>query len=341
VTVGAPPTNQPPAITTPASASSSPVTGTTTTLSVQASDDGGASNLTYTWAVLTAPARAVTAAFSVNGTSNAQSTTVTFHQAGAYTFQVTVTDSGGLTATSSVKVTVNQKLTRVVVTPATASVRDGTSQQFAATADDQFGQAMSTQPTWTWSMAGGAGKVSSGGLYTAPASGNGTASVRASGGGLNGTATIKFGTVPAAPSNLTGQVLSSGQVSLAWRDNSNNETGFLIERSTDGINWVQVATVGAGTQKYTDTSAAAGQTYSYCVCAYNTFGTSANTNVVKVTTPGGSSGAAAGTTTSPGSPGRRSAVDGLMRDAAFLNSLVSSGIIGLPGEHGRPVTGSV
>ncbi len=90
---------------------------------------------------------------------------------------------------------------------------------------------------------------------------------------------------------------------------------------------------------------AAGQTYYYCVCASNSFGTSANTNVVKVTTPGGGGAPAAGTTTSVESPGqaeaaRRSAVEGAMKDAAFLDSLVSSGLR-LPGEHGRAVTGSV
>src|SRR5262249_45745979 len=133
VTVGVQPTNPPPVITTPANASSSPVTGITTNLSVQASDNGGAANLTYTWSVSSAPAGAVSPAFSVNGTSSGQKTTVTFHHAGTYTFIVTVADAGGLTATSSVTVTVNQKLSSVVLTPSTANLLDGASQQFTAT----------------------------------------------------------------------------------------------------------------------------------------------------------------------------------------------------------------
>ena len=38
--------------------------------------------------------------FSDNGTNAAQNTTAAFSMAGNYTFQVTITDPGGLTATS-------------------------------------------------------------------------------------------------------------------------------------------------------------------------------------------------------------------------------------------------
>ena len=37
---------------------------------------------------------------------------------------------------------------------------------------------------------------------------------------------------PAAPTNLTAAAASSTAVNLAWQDNSNNETGFRIERKT-------------------------------------------------------------------------------------------------------------
>src|SRR5439155_118132 len=40
--------------------------------------------------------------------------------------------------------------------------------------------------------------------------------------------------VPAAPSNLAAKVEKNGQVTLSWKDNANNETGFQAERSTDG-----------------------------------------------------------------------------------------------------------
>src|SRR5205814_900242 len=65
-----------PAVASPASASPDPVAATTTTLSVLGADDGGESNLTYTWATIGTPPAAVT--FSANGTNAARDTTATF-----------------------------------------------------------------------------------------------------------------------------------------------------------------------------------------------------------------------------------------------------------------------
>ena len=90
---------------TAAAATPSPVTGTTTALSVLGADDGGESNLTYTWATTGTPPAAVN--FSVNGTNGAKNSTATFSKAGSYTFQVTITDAGGSFTTSTVGVTVN------------------------------------------------------------------------------------------------------------------------------------------------------------------------------------------------------------------------------------------
>ena len=134
--------------------------------------------------------------FSANGTNAAQNSTATFHEAGAYTFQVTLADPAGLTAASSVTVTVNQTLTSVTVTPGTASLADGASQQFSATAADQFGYAM--QPSFSWTLAGGSlGSINSNGMYTAPSSGTGTATVQATSGSMTGTATVTVNGPPA------------------------------------------------------------------------------------------------------------------------------------------------
>ena len=94
---------------TPAAATPSPVTGTSTALSVLGADDGGEANLTYTWVATGTPPAPVS--FSVNGTNGAKNTTATFTAAGNYSFQVTITDAGGLSTTSSVNVTVAQTLT--------------------------------------------------------------------------------------------------------------------------------------------------------------------------------------------------------------------------------------
>jgi len=101
-----PPTNQAPTVATAASATPTAVTaGGSSSLKVLGADNGGEANLTYTWAATGSPPGPVT--FSVNGTNAAKNTTVTLSTAGAYTLQATIRDQGGLTATSSVNVSVS------------------------------------------------------------------------------------------------------------------------------------------------------------------------------------------------------------------------------------------
>ena len=101
-------------------ASPSPVTGPRRMLTVLGADDNGEANLIYTWATTGTPPAAVT--FSANGTNAAKTSTATFTKAGSYSFQVTIKDQGNLTVTSAVTVTVNQTLTSIVVSPASATV---------------------------------------------------------------------------------------------------------------------------------------------------------------------------------------------------------------------------
>src|SRR5262249_31061143 len=142
-------------------------------------------NLTYTWSV-SGPA-AVT--YSANGSNAAKTTTATFQKAGTYTFTVTIKDAAGLSMTSSVVVTVTQTLTSISVTPATATVATGGTQQLGAAAVDRLGAAWANHPAITWSLASGAGTLSSTGLYTAPTT-TGTAVIQASSGTISGTATV-------------------------------------------------------------------------------------------------------------------------------------------------------
>src|SRR5437879_790449 len=51
--------------------------------------------------------------------------------------------------------------------------------------------------------------------------------------------------VPEAPGNLKASAMSAFQVRLTWADNSRNEDGFKIERSTDATNFTQIAQVPA------------------------------------------------------------------------------------------------
>jgi len=181
--------NQAPTVAQPASATPNPVTATTTSLAVLGADDGGEANLAYTWQVTAAPTGA-SPIFRANGTNAAKNTVVTFNRAGAYTFRVTIADTGGLTATSTVSVTVNPVLSSIIVTPLLVTLEFRARQQFSAEALDQFAQAMALQPSFKWSKLRGRGLINKTGLYTAPASGRGTAAIQAKADGKVGKATI-------------------------------------------------------------------------------------------------------------------------------------------------------
>ena len=181
--------NTSPTIATAASANPNPVTGVSTNLTVLGADDGGEANLTYTW---TSSAKAPDiVSFSTNGTNAAKNTVATFVAAGSYTLTVTITDSSGLSTTSSVNVVVSQTLTSIAVTPGPVSVFNDDMQQFSAAGLDQFGNPMATQPSFAWSLdSGSVGNVDETGIYTSPSSTIGAASVRATSGAISGAASV-------------------------------------------------------------------------------------------------------------------------------------------------------
>jgi alpha-tubulin suppressor-like RCC1 family protein len=75
-----------------------------------------------------------------------------------------------------------------------------------------------------------------------------------------------------APSNLNAIVISSSQINLSWSANSNNEDGFEIERSTDGVNYALISTLNANTTSYSDNGLIFGKSHYYRVRAFNTIG---------------------------------------------------------------------
>ena len=204
--------NYPPTIATAASASPNPVSGTTASLAALGADDGGEANLTYTWGTTGTPPAGVT--FSTNGTNAAKTTTVTFTKAGNYTLQVTVKDAPGLTTTSQVAVTVAQTLSSIVLSPTSTTVAPLATQQFVATARDQFATALPTQPTFAWSVSGG-GTIDVNGLFSAGTSVGGPYTVSASSGGVSGTATISVSAPNAAPTIATPAAASPSPVTAA------------------------------------------------------------------------------------------------------------------------------
>ncbi|HEX4496200.1 MAG TPA: Calx-beta domain-containing protein [Thermoanaerobaculia bacterium] len=62
----------------------------------------------------------------------------------------------------------------------------------------------------------------------------------------------------AAPSNLQATAVSTGEIDLTWNDNSNNETGFSVERRTVTTPYEVVATVGPNTRSAAVTGLDAG-----------------------------------------------------------------------------------
>jgi len=89
--------------------------------------------------------------------------------------------------------------------------------------------------------------------------------------------------VPAAPSNLSAAVAKKDQVTLNWKDNANNETGFQVERSTDGTVFKVIATTAANTNRtnYRD-RVRRGETHYYRVAAKNNVGLSSYSNTVTI-----------------------------------------------------------
>jgi Concanavalin A-like lectin/glucanases superfamily/Fibronectin type III domain len=87
---------------------------------------------------------------------------------------------------------------------------------------------------------------------------------------VGGSAPASPPPTPASPGNLGATAVNGTSVNLAWTDNSNNETGFQIERATaTGGPWAVVGTVGVNVTGYTDSGLAAGTTYYYRVSAFN------------------------------------------------------------------------
>jgi hypothetical protein len=80
-------------------------------------------------------------------------------------------------------------ITKITVSPSSATVADGFKQTFSAQAFDQFGTPLAPQPSFAWSVTG-LGSIDATGVYSAPASGAGSATVTAASGGVTGTATV-------------------------------------------------------------------------------------------------------------------------------------------------------
>ena len=89
---------------------------------------------------------------------------------------------------------------------------------------------------------------------------------------------------PAAPTGLAATTFDQQRVDLGWTDNSSDETGFELQRSTDGFATFVVINLGANVTSYSNTGLAASTTYSYRVRANNVGGPSGFSNTANATT---------------------------------------------------------
>ena len=99
-----------------------------------------------------------------------------------------------------------------------------------------------------------------------------------------------MGLVVPAPTNLVATTQFGPQVSLTFTDNATNETGFVLERSSNGgTTFTTLATLpaktGTGNISYIDTTTVAGRSYVYRVKAINGTVSSAYSNAVTVNLP--------------------------------------------------------
>jgi thermitase len=89
---------------------------------------------------------------------------------------------------------------------------------------------------------------------------------------------------PAAPTNLRTIGIFRNEIDIAWNDNSNNETGFRVEISTNGTAFTDLGSVGANSTAAAITGLTRHTKYWFRVRAYNAGGYSPYTNVVSATT---------------------------------------------------------
>ncbi len=87
---------------------------------------------------------------------------------------------------------------------------------------------------------------------------------------------------PKPPGGLDAVAAGRDSIRISWADNSNDETGFVLQfavsdSAIDG-DWTNIATLGAGSESYSHNGLSPESTYWYRVRAYNSAGSSGYSN---------------------------------------------------------------
>ncbi len=118
--------------------------------------------------------------------------------AGTFTNTIQASNSS-IKGNATVVVTVAPVVATITVTPNPAVMLTSGTQQFAAVARDGSGNVLPLSPTWAVVAGGGSINASSGVFTAGNATGTFTNTIRATGGGQTGFATVTINSIPASP----------------------------------------------------------------------------------------------------------------------------------------------
>lgn len=100
----------------------------------------------------------------------------------------------------------------------------------------------------------------------------------------NEVSAVTWPSAPSAPTDLKADAISFDQIHLTWIDNADNETGYVVECSVDGVSWVTIGVLPDGSNSYDHTGLIAGTTYLYRVRALNSLTASDDSNLASTAT---------------------------------------------------------
>jgi hypothetical protein len=98
-------------------------------------------------------------------------------------------------------------------------------------------------------------------------------------GGVDMGAVFPVGGIPPKPLNLAALAAGTDPIQLTWQDDSDNETEFVVQRSTDAAVWQTLGTAPANATTFTDATALIDQPCFYRVRATNDIGPSRWSNL--------------------------------------------------------------
>ena len=243
----------------------------------------------YTWSV---SAGALPGGLTLNAVSGAITGTPTV--AGTFTFTAQVRDANTVTATKVLSIRVLP-----VPTIVTTALPNGT----VGVAYSQTLTASGGLLPYAWALTAGALPT---GLALNPVTGAITGTPTVVGAfaftmrlqdanavtATQGLSITVLAATPNAPSALTASAsplsTNAPTVLVRWTDNSANETGFILQRSTSSNFTANVTniTLAANVITFTDTKVALNTRYYYRVLAFNASGNSAYSNTANATTAG-------------------------------------------------------